>query len=168
MAQIIIKTSIDKNNVEAFLDKVYIACKTDPNLSFRPMSEIINAYKKELLLIATENSSAVGWLLRIPFNKNCQELAAGYVLKKYRSLGIFNKLIEKALSYSQSSIIVTFNYRLAEFLMQKKGFKKSSLIEAIRLSKARFLFNRMNFGRVKSIHKHYRKSKPIYVVFTYE
>jgi hypothetical protein len=168
MAQIKIQTSVEKNIVEAFLSSVYKTCKTDLNLSFRPMSEIKNAYKKGLLLIATRNSSIVGWLLRIPFNKSFQELAAGYVIEKYRSLGIFNLLIQKGLSYSRSSVIVTFNYRLAEFLIKKMKFKKSSLIETTKLSKAKFLFNRINFGRIKAIYRHYQKNKPIYVIYINE
>ena len=165
MAQIKIKTSIEKNKVKALLNKIYTVCRTDPNLSPRPMNELENAYKRKHLLIAFNGSSAVGWLLRIPYNNSCQELAAGYVLEKYRSQGIFEKLLLAALPYLNSSIIVTFNYRFANYLLQKMSFEESSLIEAVKLSKGKFLINRIKFDRIKAIKNHYQTGKPIYVIY---
>ena len=165
MAQIKIQTSIDQERIESLLNKIYAACRTDPNLSPRPMSELKNAYKKKNILIATYGSSIVGWVLRIPFNKICQELAAGYVVEKYRSQGVFEKLLHAALPYANSSIIVTFNYPFANYLIKKEAFKKSSLVEAVKLSKGKFLINRINLDRIKAIRNYYQTNKPIYTIY---
>ncbi len=164
MAQIVIKTSIEKANVTALLHQVCAICKTDENLSPRPLKELKNAYANSNLFIALDGSLIVGWLLRIPYNQMFQELAAGYVIEEHRPKGVFNIMLEKAVSCSPISTIVTFNNSFAHYLLYK-GFKKSSLWEVIKLSQGKFLLNRLHIVRLKAIKKHYNKNKPIYVIY---
>lgn len=165
MAQVIIKTFTGKDKIEALINKIYTICKNDSNLSPRFKKELINAYNKNNLLVATAETKTVGWLLKIPYNQNFQELACGYVIKSYRSKGVFKQLLNAALISAPISTIVTFNYNLSNYLINKIGFKKSSLWEAIKLSKGKFLFNRLNFQRLTAIKNHYRKGKPIYTIY---
>lgn len=166
MAQIEIKTSIDKDEVEKLLNQIYKVCGTDSNLSPRPRQELEDAYKDKNLLIALEGSSIVGWLLRIPYNQKFQELAAGYVIESHRSKGVFGKLLQEAFKHAPAFSIVTFNYLFADYLINKIGFRKSSLWEAIKLSKGKFLLNRLNIKRLKAIGKHYQTNKPLYTLYT--
>ena len=165
MAQIAIKTAIDEDNVETLLNKIYIVCKTDPNLSPRAREELENAYKKKNLLIAVDGSITVGWLLRIPYTQKFQELAACYVIESYRSKGVFRKLLQEAFKYATLSSVVTFNYPFVNYLLKKIGFRKSSLWEAIKLSNGKFLINRLNVQRLKAIRKHYQTNKPLYTIY---
>jgi len=165
MAQITVRTSIDKENVETLLDQIYKACRTNPNLSPRPREELENAYKEKNLLIAVDGSITVGWLLRIPYTQKFQELASCYVIESYRSKGVFRKLLQEAFKYATLSSIVTFNYPFVNYLLKKIGFRKSSLWEAIRLSNGKFLINRLNVQRLKAIRKHYQTNKPLYTIY---
>lgn len=165
MAEIVVKTKIDDERVDSLIDQIYKICGTEPNLSPRPKKELLEAYDNDRLLIATDETLIAGWLLIIPYNKNFQELAAGYVIESYRSKGIFNKLLQKAFEFAPVSFIVTFNYSFASYLLNKVGFKKSSLWEAIKLSRGKFLLNRPSISRLKAIIKHYQSSKPIYTIF---
>lgn len=168
MAQITIKTSIEQAKVDSLLNQIYRVCRTDPNLSPRPRKEFESAYKKGRLLIALNGSSVVGWLLRIPYNQKFQELAAGYVIESHRSKGVFRKLLQDAFKYVPVSSIVTFNYPFADYLLNKIGFRKSSLWEAIKLSNGKFLINRLNTNRIKAIRIHYQSNKPVYTLYQYE
>ena len=165
MAQITIKTTIEKTNVESLLNQIYQVCRTDSNLSPRSKEELVNTYNKGRLLIALDNSFVVGWLLRIPHNQKFQELAAGYVIESYRSKGVFGELLKEAFKYAPVSSIVTFNYPFADYLLNKFGFRKSSLWEAFKLSNGKFLVHRFNINRLKAIKKHYQTSKPIYTLY---
>ena len=164
MAQIVIKTIIAKNKTEAVINKVFTVCQNEPNLSPRSKKELENAYNKNNLLIAIAESKIVGWLLKIPYNQKFQELAAGYVIKSYRSKGVFKHLLYEAFKSAPMSTIVTFNYNLSNYLINKIGFKKSSLWETIKLSRGKFLLNRLNLQRITAIRKHYQKSKPMYTI----
>ena len=166
MAQITIKTTIEKTNVESLLNQIYQVCRTDSNSSPRPIDELENAYKKSLLLVAINGSTVVGWLLRIPYTKEFQELAAGYVIESHRSKGVFGRLLQEAFKHAPVSSIVTFNYTFADYLLNKIGFRKSSLWEAIKLSKGKFLINRLNIKRLKAIRNHFKTNKPLYTLYT--
>lgn len=165
MAEIMVKTKIDNKRADTLIDQIYKTCETEPNLSPRPKKELQEAYINDRLLIATDGALIAGWLLIIPYNKNFQELAAGFVIESYRSKGVFNKLLQKAFEFAPVSSIVTFNYSFVSYLLNKVGFKKSSLWEAIKLSRGKFLLNRLNISRVKAIRKHYQTAKPIYTIF---
>lgn len=166
MAEIRVKTRVDNKRVNDLIDKIYKTCATEPNLSYRPKKELLEAYNGDRLLIATDRAIITGWLLIVPYNKNFQELATGYVVESYRSKGVFNKLLQEAFDYAPTSLIVTFNQPFADYLLRKIGFKNSSLWEAIILSRGKFLLNRLNIGRLKAIRKHYKTGKPVYTVFT--
>jgi len=165
MEEIVIKTSIEKDKLNAIIDQIYNVCRTDPYLSPCSKKELLKAYEKKNLFLAFYKDVVVGWLLKVPFNKSCQELAAGYVIESYRPKGVFNKLLTNALPLSRSSIIVTFNYPFAKYLLWKTGFRNSSLIEAIKLSRGKFIFNRVKIERIKAIYKHYQQNKPIYTIY---
>lgn len=165
MAKIIIQTELVLRTYPFLFNKISQTCQTNPNLSPRSLKEISQAYNEKRLLLALDKTKVVGWLLRIPYNSAGQELAAGYVLKAYRSKGVFNKLLKAALEYSSISLVVTFNYPLANYLTQKMGFKNSSLWEAIKISKGTFLLHRLSITRVKAIKKHYQTCTPVYIIF---
>lgn len=165
MAKIIVKTKIDNNKVDNLIDQIHRTCEAEPNLSPRPKKELQKAYANNRLLIATDGASIVGWLLIIIYDRNFQELASGYVIESYRSKGVFNKLLQKAFEFAPVSSIVTFNYSFVSYLLNKVGFKKSSLWEAIKLSRGKFLLNRLSISRIKAIRNHYQTARPIYAVF---
>jgi len=165
MAQIAIRTSVDKNRIDSLINQIHRTCLREPNLSPRPKNELETAYKERRLLIATDGLSIVGWLLILPYTERFQELAAGYVIESYRSKGIFRKLLQEAFRYAPISSIVTFNYPFANYLLKKIGFRKSSLWESIKLSNSKFLLNRLNLQRLKAIKKHYQANKPIYTIY---
>lgn len=165
MEQVEIRTSVNKKNVESLLNQVYQICQSDPNLSPRPKDELEKAYKAGRLLIAVDESSVIGWLLRIPYTQRFQELASGYVIESYRSKGVFEKLLQEAFKYAPVSSIVTFNYSFAHYLLKKIGFKKSSLWDAIKFSNGKFLLNRFRFKRLKAIGKHYQTNSPLYTIY---
>ena len=169
---VIVKNKVEESKADALIQKIYDVCKSHPNLSPRSKKELTRAYKEGRLLLAqgksyTEGKSyTVGWLLRIPYNEESQELAAGYVLESYRTSGVFKKLLQEAFKHATISIIVTFNKRFANYLLNKIGFKRSSLWETARISKGKFLLERAKFIRIKTIIKHYQTNKPIYTIFT--
>lgn len=166
MADVIVSTTIPQDTVDAFVKKVYETCKTDVHLSYRSMLEISTAYQNNLLLIARDKEVVVGWLMRIPYTNTFQELAACFVEKPHRSKGVFGKLIEQALLYTHSSCIVTFNSALARHLLHTSHFRISSLREATWFSKGKFLTHRLSLSRLSSIKNHYKKDKPIYIIFS--
>lgn len=162
---VIIKKSVDKNQVKDFIHVVYQTCRSEPNLSPRPKTEIRKAYDDNRFLIAMDGEKPVGWLILIPYTKRFQELAAGFVLESYRSKGIFLKLVRKGLACAPISILVTFNRALERHLHAQPGFRTSSFWEALKLSNGRFFLDRLNFERLKAISSHYQICKPKYLIF---
>lgn len=161
---ITIKTKIKNNRVEPLIQTIYQTCKTDPHLSPRSKEELFKAYKKGYFLIVVNGSLPVGWIMRIPLTKDVQELAAGYVVDAYRAKGVFTQLLLKSFNYTTISIIVTFNKKLAKYLKNKIGFEKTTFWKILKISKGKFVLNRLNIDRLKAIKRHYQTGRPIYLV----
>ena len=158
-------TKLNKPDLEIVINKIQKACITNPNLSPRTKNELMTACKDKRLIIAINNSSPVGWLLRLPYTNGSQELAAVYVVDSHRSKGIFTKLLKRATKEAKISLLVTFNKQLANYLINKQDFKRSSLWEAVKISKGQFLLDRLNINRLIAIAKHLTRSNPIYLIF---
>ena len=158
-------TKLNKPDLEIVINKIQKACITNPNLSPRTKNELMTACKDKRLIIAINNSSPVGWLLRLPYANGSQELAAAYVVDSHRSKGIFTKLVNEATKQVKVSLLVTFNKKLANYLINKQDFKRSSLWGAVKISKGQFLFDRLNINRLIAIAKHFSKSNPTYLIF---
>lgn len=165
MAQITIQNKIEKNKKHQLINYIYHVCQTNPNLSPRSKKEIINSYENGFLLIALDGSTIAGWVMRIPYTKNFQELAAGYIEERYQTRGIFTKLINTATLFTPLSLLVTFNISFAESLIKKGHCTKSSLLKAILLSRGIFLLSRINKKRLLAIQRHYKTSNAVYVLF---
>lgn len=158
-------TEINSSNLESVINKIQNVCRSEPNLSPRPKNQLISAYQQSRLLLAMNNSSLVGWILRLPYANKSQELAAAYVEDAHRSNGIFTKLLREAIKEADISIIVTFNKRLANYLLNKRGFKKSSLWEVVKISNGQFLIERLKLERLFAIFNNYKRSSPTYLIF---
>ncbi len=162
---ITIKNNVDKTRAKDLIQTIYKTCKSEPNLSPRPIMEFWKAYGQGRVLIAIHKGEPVGWLMLVPYTDKVQELVAGFVMDSYRSKGVFTKLIHEAVTYSQVSILVTFNKTLERYLNTAVGFSNSSFWEAIKLSRGHFIFRRLNLNRLKAIRAHYQTSKPKYLIF---
>ena len=158
-------TELKNPKAEEIINTILKISKTDPNLSPRTRSELVNTYKKRRLLIAMDSSTPIGWILRVPYSNNAQELAAAYVVEPDRSKGIFTKLLREAVKSAKISILVTFNKQLASYLINKLGFQESSFWEVIKISKGKFLIDRLNAERLIAIVKHFTKNSPTYLIF---
>lgn len=135
---------------------------TEPYLSARSVGVLNKAYDQKRLFFAHHGESIVGWILRIPYSFSVQELCAGYVEPLYRGRGVFSQLLVHTLPLAQNSIIVTFNARLYELLVDQFNFSQSSLRECVYLTRGSFLSERI--GRIGSIITHYQRSRPYYVI----
>ena len=160
-----ITSKLNSSDLERVINKVQSACRSDPNLSPHTRSELMTACNDGRLLVAMSNSSSVGWILRLPYTRDSQELAAAYVVGSYRSKGIFTKLLRAAIKEAETSILVTFNKQLVNYLISKQAFKKSSLWEAVKISKGQFLLDRLNIERLIAIAKHFARNNPTYLIF---
>lgn len=159
-----IKDRLAEGDVQHLIQAVFEACKSESNLSPRPKKELKKAYDEGRIIIALDHSNLIGWIMLIPYTSDVQELAAGFVVDKYRSQGIFTHLIKKAVLRAQVSLLVTFNKSLYNHLTHE-GFKNSSLWEVIKLSRGKFLLNRLNLERIKAINNHYQANKPKYLIY---
>lgn len=160
-----IKNKLVDSEVQPLIQTIYKTCKSESNLSPRPKNELRKAYAEGKILIAVDGSKPVGWLMLLPYTNKVQELAAGFVIDSYRSRGLFTQLIKKAVTHSQVSMLVTFNKSLYSHLINKVGFKYCSFLEAIILSRGKFLLNRLNLERLKTINNHYQTNKPKYLIY---
>ena len=160
-----ITTELKSQDFKIVINKIQKACKTNPDLSPRTKNELMTACKDKTLIVAMNNSSLVGWVLRLPYTNGSQEIAAAYVVDSHRSKGVFTKLVNEATKQAKVSLLVTFNKKLANYLINKQDFKRSSLWGAVKISKGQFLFDRLNINRLIAIAKHFSKSNPTYLIF---
>lgn len=165
MAQIKIVTRVPKQKTKKTIDLLYFIYQTEPNLSYRSRKELEKAYKNKNIYFAMKGNCVMGWIMRVAYTQNCQELAGIYVLNSYRRKGIFKFLLTTIVKLSKYSILVTFQKKIADQLIQTHNFEHTSLSKVIVLSKFKFILTRLHLQRFLAIHRHYTETKAFFLLY---
>jgi GNAT superfamily N-acetyltransferase len=150
---------------EPFFRTISHICSSEKYLSPRSCAELRERYMRHELLIAhDEHHVLVGWLMRIPYTPQVQEIASGYVLPEYRSRGVFRTLLHTLLPCTSRSIIATFHYPLAESLF-RIGFTETTLRHITTITRCQFILHRLSIQRLFAIRNHYKTHPPRYCIY---
>jgi len=142
----------------ARLREIIRRIQVEPALTPRSFENL----RKSRVTCAYDDGTLVGWLIAEPLRTGVYELGAAYVQPSYRNNGILGRLLDATMESAELYVAAIFNLDLLEYVVKKRQFRTSSLLELIRVSRGRFVTKR--FGQGYRVARHVAAGRPHFVI----
>lgn len=164
MENIVLTTNPQENLTNSLLDKMVRIYATTPGLSRRSRVELKKRYKNREIIFALMGPEIAGWIIRSPLDDCFWEISGAYIEDRFRSKGLFKRMLESSLRPPAKYVTVTFLPTLADYLIECWGFHRVSLRETLYRTKGTFIRDRLHPLRIVSIVKQSRRARPFYLL----
>lgn len=162
---VVVTTDVPSANHTMIASEISRLLRGVDSVTPRPTHHILHSLARGDVALAFDHDKLVGWLIATRHSDSTQELGMAYVLPAYRRRGIVTLLIESLVHKRRTTLAATYEPYLVRTLIEKWGFRSSSLREFNFMTKNRFLLSRIRTpSTLAAVFRHIRQRPPIYLI----